>query len=168
MQWAGISINPTSYISLVMSVGLLVDFILHVLLRFYESHGNRKEKVVSMLETMGSSILIGGITTFLGTLPLAFSSSSIFGTIFITFLGLVTLGASHGLILLPVILSLIGPEEHIAGVGIATGGVATTGTHGRKYTSRRYGLVRHGLLYCRQQATRETAKQGQVSRSCWC
>lgn len=115
MQWAGISINPISYIALVMSIGLLVDFILHVLLRFYESHGTRKEKVVSMLKTMGSSIFVGGITTFLGTLPLAFSSSSIFNTIFITFLGLVTLGASHGLILLPVILSILGPEEHIGG-----------------------------------------------------
>jgi Niemann-Pick C1 protein len=113
MQWAGISINPVSYISLVMSVGLLVDFVLHVLLRFYESHGNRREKVVSLLKTMGSSILKGGITTFLGTLPLAFSTSTIFHTIFITFLALVTLGASHGLILLPVVLSLIGPEEHI-------------------------------------------------------
>jgi Niemann-Pick C1 protein len=126
MQWAGISINPISYIALVMSIGLLVDFILHVLLRFYESHGNRKEKVVSMLKTMGSSIFIGGITTFLGTLPLAFSSSSIFNTIFITFLGLVTLGASHGLILLPVILSLIGPEEHIGAA--VTGGVAEGAT----------------------------------------
>jgi predicted RND superfamily exporter protein len=91
-----------------------------------ESHGNRKEKVVSMLKTMGSSIFIGGITTFLGTLPLAFSSSSIFNTIFITFLGLVTLGASHGLILLPVILSLIGPEEHIGAA--VTGGVAEGAT----------------------------------------
>eukprot|EP00545_Synedropsis_sp_CCMP1620_P000302 CAMPEP_0119016022 /NCGR_PEP_ID=MMETSP1176-20130426/11775_1 /TAXON_ID=265551 /ORGANISM="Synedropsis recta cf, Strain CCMP1620" /LENGTH=917 /DNA_ID=CAMNT_0006969347 /DNA_START=47 /DNA_END=2800 /DNA_ORIENTATION=+ len=131
MQWAGISINPISYIALVMSVGLLVDFILHVLLRFYESHGNRKEKVISMLKTMGSSILIGGITTFLGTLPLAFSSSSIFHTIFITFLALVILGASHGLILLPVILSLIGPEEHVgaysAGATKATPGEETKG-----------------------------------------
>ena len=67
-----------------------------------------------MLETMGSSILIGAITTFLGTVPLAFStSSSIFSTIFISLLGLVTLGASHGLILLPVILSIIGPEDQV-------------------------------------------------------
>jgi Niemann-Pick C1 protein len=62
---------------------------------------------------MGSSILIGGISTFLGTLPLAFSSSEIFTTIFTAFLGLVTLGCGHGLILLPVILSTIGPEDEI-------------------------------------------------------
>jgi Niemann-Pick C1 protein len=62
---------------------------------------------------MGASILIGGISTFLRTLPLAFSSSEIFTTIFITFMGLVTLGCGHGLILLPVILSTIGPEDQI-------------------------------------------------------
>lgn len=113
MQWAGLHINAVSYISLVMSIGLMVDFIMHVLLRFYESSGSRREKTVEMLETMGSSILIGGVSTFLGTLPLAFSTSEIFKTIFFTFLGLVTLGVGHGLILLPVILSTIGPEDEI-------------------------------------------------------
>jgi Niemann-Pick C1 protein len=113
MQWAGIHINPVSYIALVMSIGLLVDYVMHVLLRYYESSGNRKEKAVEMLRTMGSSILVGGISTFLGTLPLAFSSSEIFTTIFIAFMGLVTLGCGHSLILLPVILSTIGPEDQI-------------------------------------------------------
>jgi Niemann-Pick C1 protein len=113
MQLAGIHVNPVSYIALVMSIGLLVDYVMHVLLRYYESSGNRKEKTVEMLKTMGASILIGGISTFLGTLPLAFSSSEIFSTIFITFVGLVVLGCGHGLILLPVILSTIGPEDQV-------------------------------------------------------
>ena len=43
-------------------------------------------------------------------MPLAISVSDIFSTIFITFIGLVTLGIGHGLILLPVVLSLVGPE----------------------------------------------------------
>jgi Niemann-Pick C1 protein len=113
MQWAGVSINPVSYVALVMSIGLLVDFVIHVLLRFYEARGNRHEKTVEMLKTMGASILIGAVTTFLGTLPLAFSTSDIFYTIFIAFLGLVVLGSTHGLVLLPVLLSMIGPEVEI-------------------------------------------------------
>ena len=111
MQWAGVHVNAVSYIALVMSIGLFVDFILHVLLRYYESSGNREEKVAEMLRTMGASVLIGGISTFMGTLPLAFSTSTIFYTIFIAFVGLVTLGVGHGLILLPVVLSLVGPEN---------------------------------------------------------
>jgi Niemann-Pick C1 protein len=113
MQWAGVSINPVNYIALVMSIGLLVDFVLHVLLRFYEAPGNRREKTIVLLKTMGSSILIGAVTTFLGTMPLAFSASDVFYTIFIAFLALVVLGSLHGLILLPVILSMIGPEVEI-------------------------------------------------------
>jgi predicted RND superfamily exporter protein len=113
MQWFGVHVNAVSYIALVMSIGLLVDYIMHVLLRYYESPGNRMEKTVEMLKTMGASIFIGGLSTFLGILPLAFSSSDIFTTIFVIFMGLVTLGCAHGLILLPVIFSTVGPEDEI-------------------------------------------------------
>jgi Niemann-Pick C1 protein len=114
LQFAGLNINAVSYISLVMSIGLMVDFLMHVLLRFYESEGEtRKIKVKDTLQTMGSSILMGAISTFLGIIPLGFSTSEIFHTIFVIFIGLVTLGAANGLILLPVLLSLVGPVIHV-------------------------------------------------------
>jgi len=94
-----------------MSIGLLVDFVMHILLRYYESEGNRREKTLNTLETMGSSIFLGGTSSLLGTLPLAFSTSEMFFNIFIVFFGLVMLGTAHGLILLPVVLSTFGPED---------------------------------------------------------
>jgi len=111
LQWFGVSINAVTYVILAMSIGLLVDFLMHVLLRYYESPGTRAEKVIVTLRTMGSSILLGGITTFLGTLPLAFSQSNIFITVFIAFIGLVVLGTTHGLILLPALLASVGTED---------------------------------------------------------
>lgn len=114
MQWAGLHINAVTYVALVMSIGLLVDYIMHVLLRYYECSGNRKEKTVETLCTIGTSIFLGGISTFLGILPLAFGTSDVVRTIFISFLGIVTLGMSHGLILLPTILSMFGPEDQVS------------------------------------------------------
>lgn len=93
-----------------MSIGLLVDFLMHILLRYYESEGTRREKTTNTLKTMGSAIFLGGMSSLLGTLPLAFSTSEMFFNIFIVFFGLVVLGTTHGLILLPVILSTVGPE----------------------------------------------------------
>jgi uncharacterized membrane protein YdfJ with MMPL/SSD domain len=107
----GISINAVSSVILVMSIGLMVDFLVHVLMKYYESDGNRREKTINMMRTMGSSILVGGISTFLGTLPLLFSKSHIFKTVLVAFLGLTTLGVGHGLILLPVLLATFGTEE---------------------------------------------------------
>jgi Niemann-Pick C1 protein len=101
---------------------------MHVLLRYFEVSGTRKERVIECLETMGGSIAIGGISTFLGILPLAFSKSEIFTTVFLAFLGLVILGCAHGLILLPVILSLIGPESQLqSGSGNLATNSASTG-----------------------------------------
>ena len=95
-----------------MSIGLLVDFLMHVLLRFFESaEKGRQERMKDTLRTMGSSVLVGGLSTFLGVMPLAFSVNQSFNIIFVTFIGLVTLGAGHGLVLLPTLLSLFGPDD---------------------------------------------------------
>ena len=85
---------------------------MHVLLGYYESKGKtREERVQGTLRTVGSPVLIGALSTFLGVLPLAFSSSAVMRTVFISFFSMVTLGCGHGLIFLPVVLSSVGPED---------------------------------------------------------
>ena len=82
MQYTGIRVNSITYFIIVLAIGLLVDFLMHILLRYYESKGTtRHEKVKETLETMGTSILLGGLTTWLGVLPMAFSTTKIFMTV---------------------------------------------------------------------------------------
>ena len=104
-------INAVSYVTLVMSIGLMVDYVMHVLMRYYDSKGTRRERVLETLSSMGASILMGAVSTFLGLLVLAFSTSSVLQDIFISCVGLVCLGTVNGLVFLPVVLSLIGPEH---------------------------------------------------------
>lgn len=66
---------------------------------------------------MGASILIGGATTFLAVVPISLSSVTIFMTVFNAFFAMVSLGVTHGLILLPVILSLVGPTTNVRHLG---------------------------------------------------
>lgn len=101
LQLCGIHLNGLSYFCLVMSIGLQVDFNMHILLRYYESPLQTKEgKVKDALTSMGSSVVIGGISTFLGVTPLVFSSSDLMKALFYGFMGMVLLGCSHGVILL--------------------------------------------------------------------
>lgn len=86
---------------------------MHVLLRYYESNEKTREnKVKDTLETMGASILVGGISTSLGVLPLALSTSQILQTVFICFFAMIVLGVTHGLVFLPVLLAICGPTRN--------------------------------------------------------
>ena len=89
----------------------MVDYLVHILMRYYESEGGRRERVRHTLETMGSSVFVGGVSSLLGVSLLAFSTSQILNMVFVAVIGLVVLGILHGLVFLPVILSLIGPES---------------------------------------------------------
>jgi hypothetical protein len=101
-----------SYFTLIMSIGLLVDFNMHILLRYYESPCvTREEKVKDALQTMGSSVVTGGLSTFLGVVPLMLASSSLMTTLFYGFWGMVIIGCAHGVVLLPVVLSYVGPVK---------------------------------------------------------
>jgi Niemann-Pick C1 protein len=105
-------INVISAIGLLMSLGLIVDYNMHVALTYHENKGalSRDEKVKKVLTTMGASIWVGGVTTMTSALPLSLTASLVFKTFFFTFLAIPVLGVAHGLILLPVILSLWGPH----------------------------------------------------------
>ncbi|CAB9521722.1 Pick C1-like protein 1 [Seminavis robusta] len=110
MEMAGLDINAVTYVCLVISIGLIVDFLLHIMLRYVESSSaSRDDRVKETLETMGSSILLGGASTLLGISMLGFGTSTIMRAVFISLCSMVLLAVAHGLILLPVLLSLVGP-----------------------------------------------------------
>ena len=43
LQLAGLSIHPLTYMCLVISIGLLIDFVLHLILRYYESTASTRD-----------------------------------------------------------------------------------------------------------------------------
>ena len=120
----------------------MVDFVIHVILRYVETKGSssRTQKTQETLETIGSSVLVGGFSTLVGVFPLAFSSSEIFFTTFVIFFGLVLLGLLHGLVLLPVLLSMFGPLDSIHEDDVGNGekqGEAVTAPEGENSSIER-------------------------------
>jgi predicted RND superfamily exporter protein len=83
LYMADIYINSISAVGLTMSMGLVVDYNMHVVLTYFEiKDGETREyRVRKVLHTMGHSIMLGGFSTFLSVLPLSFSSSEIFRTL---------------------------------------------------------------------------------------
>ena len=68
-----------------------------------------KERVKDSMYALGLPIVQGAISTILGVIGLALVPSYIFFTFFKMVLIVIVLGALHGLILLPVLLSFLGP-----------------------------------------------------------
>lgn len=62
---------------------------------------------------MGSSVLHGGLSTFLAISVLAFSNSYIFEVFYKCWFCIIIAGMSNGFFLLPVILSYIGPTKNV-------------------------------------------------------
>jgi len=108
-----ISLNAVSLVNLVMGLGISVEFCSHLTRAFRINEGTRNERAVKALEQIGSSIFSGiTITKFFGVIVLAFANSEIFVVYYFRmYLTIVFLGFGHGLILLPVLLSYIGPSS---------------------------------------------------------
>lgn len=106
MFFWNLQINTVTVVQLVMAVGLVVDYIAHILHYYLTQSWSKspEERLRDGLVEIGPSVLLGCSTTFLGVIPLAFSSSVIFRTFFRMFFCIIVYGAAHGLILLPAIL----------------------------------------------------------------
>lgn len=141
MHFWGLTIDTVSCINLVLAIGLCVDYAAHVAHTFMTKTGTKDERAEATIASIGPAVFHGGFSTFLAFIFLAGSDSHVFITFFkvyrelssrqITifhvyvnlyvfvyliyqiFILVVVYGLFHGLIFLPVLLSLVGPEPFI-------------------------------------------------------
>jgi predicted RND superfamily exporter protein len=114
MHFWGLTIDTVSCVNLIIAIGLCVDYSAHIAHRFLvERNGTRQDRVRMTLLNIGPAVMNGGVSTFIAFVLLANSKSHVFITFFKIFLLVVIFGLFHGLAVLPVILSWIGPEPNV-------------------------------------------------------
>ena len=111
MSFWDVSLDSISMINLIMCIGFSVDFSAHISYHFISRrYLKNSERVTDSLYALGLPITQGAISTILGVLGLMLAPSYIFITFFKMVFLVIILGALHGLFLLPVLLSLFGPN----------------------------------------------------------
>lgn len=137
--FSDVNLNSVSVITLVLCAGISVDFVVHISRSFLEHVGSRTERAIKALATMGPPVFYAGFSTFLAIVILSVAKSYIFQVIFKGFLFLIAMAFLHGLILGPILLSLIGPRSFFADEAekegaekqleeLVTGGMTTKGS----------------------------------------
>merc|ERR1712070_61202 len=112
MYYVNVDFNSVSAVNIVIAVGLAIDSSVHIAHAFLTAHGTRNERAREALRRLGRSVTNGAVSTFLAIVVLADAQSYIFRVLF-KLLGLIIMFAYfHGVFVLPVVLSLIGPDPY--------------------------------------------------------
>ncbi|XP_045201236.2 patched domain-containing protein 3-like [Mercenaria mercenaria] len=110
-----VALSAITMIHLIMSIGFSVDFTAHICHGYMISEGEtRAVRVKQAIEKTGAPIFHGAVSSLLGVLILFGAKSYIFRTFASVMSFVLLFGIAHALLLLPVILSWIGPSRVIA------------------------------------------------------
>ncbi|XP_055387683.1 patched domain-containing protein 3-like isoform X2 [Condylostylus longicornis] len=113
MQIWGLTIDLVSCIGLQLAVGLCVDYAAHVGHTFLvKSDENRNKRTLNTILHIGGAVIYGGGSTLLALLLLSQSEAYTFKSFFKIFFLIIIFGLFHGVVFLPIVLSLIGPAPY--------------------------------------------------------
>lgn len=110
MYFSGYNLNIVSMISLSVAVGFSCDVVVHIARSFMEQVGSRRERAIAAHEELGPPVFHAVLSTVVAVLAFSAASSYIVQSLFSGLASILTLAAAHGLILLPILLSLFGPD----------------------------------------------------------
>eukprot|EP01064_Diplonema_japonicum_P029554 TRINITY_DN4814_c1_g2_i1.p1 TRINITY_DN4814_c1_g2~~TRINITY_DN4814_c1_g2_i1.p1 ORF type:complete len:936 (+),score=200.17 TRINITY_DN4814_c1_g2_i1:71-2809(+) len=117
MPIIGVELNGISVICIVLAVGLSVDYSVHIAGAFLhvkcEEEDGRSQRAAFALWKMGPAVVNGGVSTFIAILPAGFAVSYGFKVFFRMFALIIFFGQWFGVLLLPVILSFVGPAPYL-------------------------------------------------------
>ena len=103
--------NAVSLTNLAMSIGIALEFCIHIVRAFVVCDGPRQQRAATALRQMGKPVFEGiAVTKFIGVLVLSLSTTAIFQIFYFRmYLMLVVAATLHAFLLLPVLLMLAGP-----------------------------------------------------------
>eukprot|EP01083_Nonionella_stella_P233772 823325_1 len=96
-----------------MSMGISVEFCIHIAVVFMRARGSRRQRVTVAMVKIGSAVIQGVLfTNIFPVIVLAFTPSDIFEIYYFRmYFGMILIAALHGLIWIPIALSIFGPKE---------------------------------------------------------
>ncbi|XP_062376705.1 patched domain-containing protein 3-like [Sardina pilchardus] len=104
-----VNLDSISMINLVICIGFSVDFSAHISYAFVSSEKrSANAKAIDALSNLGYPIIQGALSTIAGVIVLSAAKSYIFRTFFKIMFLVISFGAVHGLVFIPVFLTFFG------------------------------------------------------------
>ena len=104
--------NVFSLLALITSIGIAVEFTVHIVFAYANASGTREERTIAAVEHMLLPIIDSSLSTQLGIVPLTFTGQRfIFKYSFVAYSFLVLAGLIAGLVTVPLLLTTIGPSS---------------------------------------------------------